>query len=204
MYDMSRWYIRLGNWCFNIVLLNILWIVFTGSGLFVFGLFPATASVFSVLKKMIMEDENTPILRPFFKTFKAEFIKSNIIGYLFLVIGIVLYMNLRIIGTIGNDFLQLTMASITVVTVIVFVLTLLYIFPLFVHFDFKLLQYPVHAFVLALAKPLHTIFLLILLGGIGYSFYIVPEFIFIFGFSAVCFVIMKVTSYSLPKKIQAE
>lgn len=101
MYDMSRWYIRLGNWCFNIVLLNILWIVSSMTGLLIFGLFPATAAVFSVLKKMIMEDENAAVLSPFFKTFKSEFIKSNVIGYIFLIIGSILYVNLRIIESLS-------------------------------------------------------------------------------------------------------
>ena len=204
MYDMSRWYIRLGNWCFNIVLLNILWIVSSMTGLLIFGLFPATAAVFSVLKKMIMEDENAAVLSPFFKTFKSEFFKSNVIGYLFLLIGTILYLNLRIIENINNNFLQLSMASITVVIAIVFLLTLLFIFPIFVHFNFKLLQYPVHALVLAIAKPLHTIFLLLVLGVIGYLFFVLPELVLIFGFSAVCFVIMKVASYSLPIKHQIE
>lgn len=204
MYDMSRWYIRLGNWCFNIVLLNILWIVFSGTGFFIFGIFPATAALFLVLKKMIMEDENTPIISPFFKTFKSEFIKSNVIGYIFLIIGSILYVNLRIIESIDNNFLQLSMASITVVIAIVFILTFIYIFPIFVHFNFKLLQYPVHALVLAIAKPLHTFFLLVVLGVISYLFFVLPELILIFGFSGVCFVIMKVTSYSLPKKYQIE
>lgn len=204
MYDMSRWYIRLGNWCFNIVLLNILWIVSSMTGLLIFGLFPATAAVFSVLKKMIMEDENAAVLSPFFKTFKSEFIKSNVIGYIFLIIGSILYVNLRIIESIDNNFLQLSMASITVVIAIVFILTFIYIFPIFVHFNFKLLQYPVHALVLAIAKPLHTIFLLLVLGVIGYLFFVLPELVLIFGFSAVCFVIMKVASYSLPIKHQIE
>ncbi|WP_332696002.1 YesL family protein [Halalkalibacter lacteus] len=201
MFDMSRWYMRLGNWAFNLVLLNILWFLFSLSGLFILGIFPATAALFAVLRQLIMEDEDLPVLKLFWNKFKSEFMMSNLIGYLILIFGLILYVDLRVLQQLDNNILQLVLASITVVIGIVYLLTLLYIFPLFVHFNLKFLQYPKHAFILAVAKPFQTI---MMLGGLAIVYFLYMNFpilILVFGMSLISFVMMKVASFSLPRNV---
>ena len=200
MFEMSKWYIRVGTLAFNLVLLNILWILFSFLGLFIVGFFPATAALFAVLKQMIMEDEDIAVFKLFFKKFKSEFVMSNLIGYITLIFGVVLYLDIRVLQQLDSGFLQLALASATVVISIVYLLTLLYIFPIFVHFDMKLWQYPKHALILAIAKPFHTIFLLVLLALVVMLYMIIPALIFVFGMSLVAYVMTKIASYSFPRK----
>ncbi len=200
MFEMSKWYIRVGTLAFNLVLLNILWILFSFLGLFIVGFFPATAALFAVLKQMIMEDEDIAVFKLFFKKFKSEFVMSNLIGYITLIFGVVLYVDIRVLQQLDSGFLQLALASATVVISIVYLLTLLYIFPIFVHFDMKLWQYPKHALILAIAKPFHTIFLLVLLALVVMLYMIIPALIFVFGMSLVAYVMTKIASYSFPRK----
>ncbi|UAL47139.1 DUF624 domain-containing protein [Sutcliffiella horikoshii] len=203
MLDMSQWYIRLGNWAFNLVLLNFLWILFSISGLLIAGIFPATAAMFAVLKQMIMEDENPAIIKSFWGHFKSDFIKSNIIGYLLMVMGFILYLDIRVLQEMENGILPLALASATVVIGILYLLTLLYIVPIFVHFKLKLLQYPLHAVILAIAKPFHTIYLLALLAVVAYAYIIIPALMLVFGISLAAYFMTKVASYSFPRKEKA-
>ena len=200
MFDMSQWYIRVGTLAFNLVLLNILWILFSFLGLFIVGFFPATAALFAVLKQMIMEDEDIAVFKLFLKKFKSEFLMSNLIGYITLIFGVILYIDIRVLQQLDSGFLQLALASATVVISFVYLLTLLYIFPIFVHFDMKLWQYPKHALILAVAKPFHTIFLLVLLALVVMLYMIIPALIFVFGMSLVAYVMTKIASYSFPRK----
>ncbi len=200
MFDMSQWYIRVGTLAFNLVLLNILWILFSFLGLFIIGFFPATAALFAVLKQMIMEDEDIAVFKLFLKKFKSEFLMSNLIGYITLIFGVILYIDIRVLQQLDSGFLQLALASATVVISFVYLLTLLYIFPIFVHFDMKLWQYPKHALILAVAKPFHTIFLLVLLALVVMLYMIIPALIFVFGMSLVAYVMTKIASYSFPRK----
>ncbi|KMJ59105.1 hypothetical protein AB685_08555 [Bacillus sp. LL01] len=203
MFDMSQWYIRLGNWAFNLVLLNLLWVLFSISGLLIAGLFPATAAMFAVLKQMIMEDEDTAVIKSFWNHFKSEFIMSNVIGYLVMMVGLILYLDIRVLQQMENGILQLVLASATVVIGILYLLTILYIFPIFVHFDLKLLQYPFHAVILAVAKPFHTIFLLALLAVVAYAYMVIPALILVFGISLAAYFMTKVASHSFPRKEKA-
>lgn len=196
----TQWYIRAGNWAFNLVLLNLLWFLFSVLGLFIFGFFPATAALFAVIKQMVMEDEDAPILKLFFKKFKAEFFMSNAVGYLFLIFGLILYLDLRVLQQLDNNILQLTLASVTVVIGFIYLLTLLYIFPIFVHFDLKLWQYPKHALILAVAKPFHTVFMLAILALVILLYMKMPVLILIFGMSLIGLVMTKIATFSFPRK----
>ncbi|MBM7094974.1 DUF624 domain-containing protein [Bacillus sp. H-16] len=200
MLDYSKWYMRLGTWGYNIVYLNLLWFLFTLSGLILLGFFPATAALFAVLRRLIMEDEDQDIFKLFFINFKAEFVKSNLIGYLFLIVGIFLYIDLRVLQTLDNNLLQLTLASITFVISVVYLLMLLYIFPIFVHFNFKFWEYPKRALILAIARPFQTIFMITGLAVVLFLYINFMVLIFIFGMSMIAFVIMKSASLSFPRK----
>ncbi|MFC0470672.1 YesL family protein [Halalkalibacter kiskunsagensis] len=200
MFERSPWYMRLGTFAFNLVLLNLLWFFFSLLGVFVLGFFPATAALFAVLRQIIMEDEDTSVLKLFWSKFKSEFFMSNVIGYLVLSVGVILYVDIKVLQLLDNNILQLALASITVVIGIVYLLTLLYIFPLFVHFNLTFLQYPKHALILAVAKPFQTI---MMIGGLAIVLFLYmnfPVLILVFGMSLISFVMMKVASFSLPRK----
>lgn len=62
---MTQWYMRVGHVGFNLILLNILWLAGTLTGFIVLGLFPATMAVVAVVKHMVLEDDNPPIIKLF-------------------------------------------------------------------------------------------------------------------------------------------
>src|SRR5690625_1738950 len=138
----SRWYVRVGNLGFNLIALNLLWLLFSGLGLFVIGIFPATAALFSSIRQIIMQADDIPVFKFFFGKFKKEFIQSNLIGYLFLIVGVVLYIDVKFINRLEENVLHTFLMGIIILVVFLFFITLLYIFPIFVHLNLKFWQYP--------------------------------------------------------------
>ena len=135
MKGVTSWYIRAGEWALTLFLLNMLWVLFSLLGLFVFGLFPATVSMFAVIRKLIMYNEDVHVFKLFWSTYKVEFVKSNIIGYIFLVAGFILYLDLRVLQQLDSNLLNLILTVATFILTFIYLLTLIYVFPVFVHFN---------------------------------------------------------------------
>src|SRR5690625_5218522 len=79
-------YYRLALWITRFAYLNLLWVVFTFVGLIFFGFLPATAAMFAVVRKWIGGEANIPVLPTFWKSYRKEFVKINIIGYIVFII----------------------------------------------------------------------------------------------------------------------
>ncbi|RKL66855.1 hypothetical protein CR203_13570 [Salipaludibacillus neizhouensis] len=195
--------IRIGVWIFNVFLLNLLWFIFSLLGLIIFGLFPATAALFSVLRNLIMETDDLStleVIRLFWSKFKSEFLKSNLVGFILSICGFILYLDIRVLQQLDNNLFHVSLSIVTFVIGFVYLLIFLYIFPVFVHFDLKVLQYPKHAFILAIGRPLKTIVMMIVLAIVIFLYTILPGLIPVFGVSLISLVIMKTASLSFPEK----
>jgi uncharacterized membrane protein YesL len=85
------------QWLTRIVCVNLLWLFFSVVGLLLLGFFPATASMFAVLRKWLMGDTDIQVFKSFWGFYKKDFIKTNMIGYFVVIIGLILYMDYRFI-----------------------------------------------------------------------------------------------------------
>ena len=70
----------------KLAFLNILWLLFTALGLFVFGFFPATVAMFATIRSFMREDISIPLFQTFWSHFKANFVRSLSYGLLTTVI----------------------------------------------------------------------------------------------------------------------
>lgn len=68
---------RTSEWIMRLVYLNLLWIAFSLLGIVLFGFFPATAAMFSVVRKWIMGETDVRVFKEFWQTYRKEFWKSN-------------------------------------------------------------------------------------------------------------------------------
>ncbi|MFB5660445.1 YesL family protein [Alteribacillus sp. HJP-4] len=203
MNRITSHYIRFGEWALHLFLTNLLWVLFSALGLFVFGVFPATAALFAVLRTRIVDvkhEKSIPVIKQFWHHYKREFLRANLIGWMLTAAGFVLYVNVRVLQQLDASLINQMITIITYLLIFVYVLVLLYIFPLFVHFKLSTRQYVTYAFVMAIGKPLQTLSMIILLAGSIYVFVKVPGLIPVFGGSVLGFIMMKMTSYSLPEK----
>lgn len=195
----SRWYVRIGNLGFNLLALNILWVLFSTLGLYILGIFPATVALFAVVKQLIIEKDDVPVFRLFWKNFKMEFVKANLLGYLLLVIGVILYVDLKVIQAMEIPLLYTVLNGLIIFVIFIYLLTILYIFPIFVYYDFKFWQYPKYAIVNAIGRPFQTI---LLIAGTTALFLLYRQFPFlmaVFGMSLLSYMITKIASASFSK-----
>src|SRR5699024_11830385 len=120
--------------------LNILWLVFTRLGLGVFGIMPATAAMFSVVRKWVNHEDDVKIFTVFWKSYKKEFIRANLLGLILFAIGYVLSIELHILRS--QDHIAYYNASFGVLALILFYAVILtYFFPIFVHYNLRVIDY---------------------------------------------------------------
>jgi uncharacterized membrane protein YesL len=114
-------------------LLNLLWIGFTVLGLGLFGLFPATAALFSISRKWVQGNEEIALIKSFSSYFKNALVKANLVGWLTSGIGAVLYINYRLISQSGTDVPLLVTVSYIII-VMFFLLMVVSVLPISTHF----------------------------------------------------------------------
>lgn len=180
------------EWIMWLIYLNILWIFFTVLGLGLFGAIPATVSMFTVIRQLLLRQE-TAIFKTFFQTYKQEFLKANGLGLVLAIIAYILYMDLLFLDMIENAFYYFFQIGLLIVSIIYFI-TLIYIFPVYVHFKLSFFQYFKHALLIGIFSPLVNIAMII---GFVLLFFIykwIPGLIPIFGLSVISLLItMSVT-----------
>ena len=166
--------------------INLLWIFFTLVGLIAFGIFPATAAMFAVVRKLIRGEEKFKILPMFWTLFRTDFLKTNGFGLIFLVISYCFYFNFY--------FLQLNSGELQFLfPVLIFILissiiTLLFFFPVYVHFNLKFFQYLKQSFLIAITSPIEVFTIGALAGSIYFVATLYPGIIPLFTGSVFAYV----------------
>jgi uncharacterized membrane protein YesL len=195
---------RISEWIMKLAYINLLWILFTLAGLILFGFFPATASMLSVNRKLIMGEVDIPIFKTFLTTYKEEFLKCNVTGLAMVVVGYFLYLDLTLVseasGIISLLYFPLLMIMLG------FILTSFYVFPVIVHYDTKILQAIKNAFFIMILHPLSTIMMVAGTISIYFLLITIPGLIPIFCGSLFSFVIMwsALLAFSKIEKKQGE
>lgn len=183
-------YYRLAVWITRFAYLNLLWIAFSLLGLGIFGLFPATAAMFAVVRKWVDGEKDIAIFHVFWKSYKKEFIRINILGYTLALAGYLMTIEFQILRT--QEHIAYTLASFAVIGLfLVLSVIVLYIFPIFAHFQLRSLDYIKWALLIGMGHPLLTVFLLgIVIAFIYLTFTTVPALLFFFGGSVIAYILM--------------
>ncbi|WP_078432992.1 YesL family protein [Metabacillus halosaccharovorans] len=193
-------YLQLGEWCLHLFLLNCLWFMFSLIGGFFLGVFPATVALFAVLRKLTMEPEvEVRIFHLFWTTYKSEFIKGNLLGYVWAVIGGAILIDVRVLHQVETTFIHQALTIALYLLLVLYVFITFYLFPIFVHYNLRFLEYYKYAFVLVIGRPIKSILLFASMLLIYFLFSLIPGLIPVFGVSFIGFVMMKMTSSSLMK-----
>lgn len=177
------------EWIVRFVYVNLLWIVFSVLGLIVFGFAPATASLFAIMRKWQTGQTDIAIFSYFVKTFKESFVQINILFYLFAGLGYSLYFYGQIIQSF-EGYLYAGSFTLWLSIILIYLVVLLYLFPVYVHFDLKLLNYFKYALLIGVTSLQQTILIIINTFAITFLFYILPTFLPFFYGSVVSFAIM--------------
>src|SRR5699024_2837927 len=94
--------------------------------------------------------------KTFWNAYRSEFIKANIVGYVFVIIGWIMYVDLKFFqNNPGIPFLILS--YLFTAAFIIYLVMWLFLFPVFVHYNLKTLQYVKQTFVIVMARPMDAI-----------------------------------------------
>ncbi len=192
-------YYQFSVWVTRLAYLNVLWILFSLLGFILFGLMPATAAMFAVVRKWNMGEKDIAILPLFWKTYKEAFIKTNGLGLILFVAGYLLTVEFQIIST--QTSLVYLIGRFTILAIgLLYIMILLYFFPIFVHFELKTIHYLKWPFIIGIVHPILTLFLFACIGLLLYiTFITVPALLFFFGASISAFIIMWGVSLTFSK-----
>lgn len=199
MHGFIAGYYKFSVWAVRLAYVNFLWVVFTLLGLGVFGLMPATTAMFAVVRKWHMDEPDIKILPTFWKTYKQEFVKVNVLGIMLFALGYLLIMEFQILRLQESTVYMIVSFGVLAILCL-YAIVLTYFFPIFVHFNLKLTDYLKWPFVIGIVHPILTV---VLIGGILVLYYItfitIPAILFFFGGSIAAFIIMWGASKTFPK-----
>lgn len=168
MEKAANGYYKFAVWAIRIAYLNVLWTIFTLLGAILFGFMPATTATFAVTRKWVLKEHDVPIFKTFWNTYKKEFKKSNLLGFVFLGASYLLMVQYQILRTQTAIFYLIASYMIIFIGLLLFVIVM-YFFPIYVHFDLKFTDYLKWPFVVGMSHPILTVVLLLGVGVVSYG-----------------------------------
>ena len=140
----------------RIFFLNLMWFMGVLLGLGVFGLFPATIAVHSILRKKPEFAFTMDVFHDFWRIYRQEFVKSNVLGIIFFMIFLFFGFNIMVLRN-SNEFISKVVLVGTYVLFIIYGIGIITFFPVYVRYNFKLLAYIKNAITIAMVQPLLTL-----------------------------------------------
>ena len=160
LFNMNNFFFRFMGKLFDAVALSI---VYTLVCLPIVTIGPATSALYYATVKSIRRDRSYPI-KEFFKAFKRDFKQSFVVGLILVVVGVILYVDVKFaINFINNSLTYMRYLYLIIGIVVSFIAV--YIFPLISRFSLKLSELFKLSFYLALRHLLTTVVSVILLFG---------------------------------------
>ena len=155
------------TWITRLAFVNFLWILFSVFGLFAGGIFPATIATLGVSRKWLMNERDIPIWKTFKELYLREFVASNILGWLLILIGIVLYINFRVMINL-EDELFVVVPFAFYLLFFFYVILIIWSFPLLAHYNGTIIQHLKNSIIIGITKIHNTITIVLILFVISY------------------------------------
>ncbi|MCM3123904.1 MULTISPECIES: YesL family protein [unclassified Mesobacillus] len=177
------------EWITKFAYINLLWMGFSLAGLIVLGFFPATVAMFTIIRKWLKGETEIPIFRTFWTTWKSEFFRSNGLGLLVAaVVGLIVF-NMVFVEKSVTGF-----TSVIQIPIYLFmfaaIMTIMYLFPVYVHFELKWFQMVKNSFLMMLISPIENIVMIAGIIAVLFVVKFIPALGFFFGGSLIAVIIM--------------
>lgn len=195
---LGKFYVGI-EFLYHLLFLNILWFSFTLIGLGICGIGPSTIALYATIRQDLMKketnDRTTFVF--FFKQFKENFWRGNILTFIVLGFCYILLVNYRF-TSIQHEFIFQFISGTTIVIAALFVIVFAYYVPLYVHYEMRLFGYLKKAILLTFSQPIPTLINISWIVLIGYLTYKVFPFSMLIAMSGLTYGIMGIT-YSFFK-----
>ncbi|MFC6603287.1 YesL family protein [Ectobacillus funiculus] len=131
--------LKISDWILKLAYLNALFIAFSFLGCLIGGFFPATTAMLTVIRKWLMGDTEIPVFSTFWVSYKKDFLRSNLLGYILTFIGFTIFMYYLLLNQTVSEVAVWLRYPLVIITII-YIAFLLYVFPVFVHYEMKIPQ----------------------------------------------------------------
>lgn len=177
------------EWITKFAYVNLLWIGFSLAGLIVLGFFPATIAMFTIIRKWLKGETDIPVFRTFWGTWRKDFFRSNGLGLLVAATSGMIILNLVFIKNSGDSYTNVIQIPIYLF-MFAAILTIFYLFPVYVHYELKLFQMVKNSFLMMLISPLENIVMIAGIIAVLVVVKFIPALGFFFGGSLAAAIIM--------------
>ncbi|WP_416147389.1 YesL family protein [Salipaludibacillus sp. HK11] len=150
---------RMAEWFVRFTYINVLWFIFTLFGGIIFGVMPATSTMFSLFRKWFRGEDDFPVFMTFWKEYKAHFKISNFICLPLVAIGIFLYLDFLVLINLSH-WISNPLLVILGMLGLAFLFIAINIFPVLSHFELSFKDYYKRAFLISLVQPFRLLFLI--------------------------------------------
>jgi len=183
--------IKITEFITEFVMLNLMWFAGCVLGGVIFGWAPSTVALLAVIRNKIMKKEYYGVVRSFWATYKKEFIKSNALGIVCMLFLVIVSINKINFDSQPEGIFTILSVISTVVRVLICGI-ILYMFPLYVHYNMDLKEYFIRALNLLIVKPFVTICIVLWTLLVYVIIMKIPGLIAIFGVSVYFYGIMAI------------
>lgn len=146
-----------------------------------------------------MGEKDIPIFKTFWSTYKNDFIKVNGLGWILLIIGYLLVIEFKILR-LQDQFIYVIASFAVISLFILYIIVLAYFFPIYVHFQLRLVDYFKWPLIIGIIHPILTVVMVV---GVSFLYYVVfitiPALLFFFGGSVAAFILMWGASQTFTK-----
>ncbi|MCH1624476.1 YesL family protein [Fredinandcohnia quinoae] len=205
--EVSGWkrsLVYYADWALKLVYVNILWLFGSVLGLFVTGIFPSTIAMFAVIRKWLQGEDDFSTFMYFRQVYQKEFLGSNLYGYIWAILGFILYFDLQFFRQFTSLW-SLLLTYFTFMIGVIYVLCLLFAFPVYVHFQLRPLQYIKNTILLVLSQPIVSVIMALAFYFPYYLMIKIPGLLPFFCGSLIAFCLMMIAMKlfnKLEKKAQ--
>jgi uncharacterized membrane protein YesL len=181
-YRLTEWTMRLGY-------INLLWFLFILCGLLVFGLMPATAAMFYIMTKWLKGEENFHVFKTFFRYYKQNFLKANMAGVLLLIIGYILYFDLKIVQNITGALHHIILIGLLSFAII-YIVTLLFFFVVYTQKELDVYKTIRLSLLIGISNPVRSLLIFTSITATIYTIYLIPAMFPFFSGSLTCWLVI--------------
>lgn len=177
------------EWIMRLFVLQLIWILFCLVGLVIGGIFPATFTMFAICRKWLNKQTEFPIFRTFWELYRKGLLKTNLLGWVTTLTGMSLFYYFQLFKG-SEGMIDLVLLIAVWIVGILYLMTVLLMIPVYVHFDIKLINVVKYALIIAISNPFHILSMAALIIGFSMVMVIVPALIPFFSFSVLAFGLM--------------
>lgn len=166
-----------------------------------FTFFPATAAMFSVVRKWVMGETDAKLLKTYFKGYKDNYVQSMIGGIFYTLLFVIMYIDYTVYMTQLKDFQ--VVGFVMLALLIVLFVSMFNFFSMVAHYHMKTFQLLKNSVLLTIIRPLRPILTVVVSLILGYISLRFP-FIIIFFLGSIVSAIAFYNFYMVYLKMQAQ